>query len=147
MYARKVTKETLTAAAAAVGVDLDMDPKNQAGTSWRVKVNLRVPPEAYTPSGRRKTGKNEVKVRYQRLSASSFSPNRRVNAVCWHGFRDFFRAVYAIEPEAIFRTAIAKYEGSDAFECTFPLTAHKNIGSRFRPVAADEACECWEDGE
>jgi hypothetical protein len=82
--------------------------------------------------------------KYQRESARS--NGGRVNAVCWHGFRDFFRAVYRVTPDARFATAMDTWRGSADFEARFRDTGHKNIGSQACPVAAAEACRCPERG-
>ncbi len=124
MRASKVTLRTLQKAAASVHVEADIEAK---GKGFRVKLY----PMHFKGI-----------VPYQRKSASFFSQNRKVHAVCWHGFRDFFRAVYAIEPEAVFSTAFATYRGRDNFEETFSQTAYRNIGSQVYPVYASEACFC-----
>jgi hypothetical protein len=145
MLASKVTRETLEAAAAEVCVCLDLDRKNDAGTRWRVKVLPLVPESAYTPGGRRRKGE-KGNAPYQRTSFSYFRRGGRVHAVCWHGFRDFFRAVYRREPDAVFKTAIATYQGSADFEDRYPETGHRNVGPPIAPLAMAEACECPESG-
>jgi hypothetical protein len=141
MTATGVTREVLEAAAAEVGVRAEIEPLSQSGTRHRVKLYPVPPPEAYTKGGRRRPGKRGD-ARWQRTSASAFNDDRRVNAVCWHGFRAFFRAVYRMEPHAIFRTAAATYKGAEHFEAIHPSTARRNIGSNFRPVNMGEACRC-----
>ena len=85
--------------------------------------------------------------RYQRTSASiMFHEDRRVHAVCWHGFRDYFRAVYMRVPGAVFRTAMDTWKGSEDFEARFRASGHKNIGSQAAPVCAAEACRCPSSG-
>lgn len=144
MLAGHVTRETLEAAAAEVGVVAEIDTQNKAGTRHRVKLYPNVTPDMRTPSGRRRRLHGEsMRARYQRRSASGFRDGI-VNAVCWHGFRDYFRAVYRREPEAVFRTAYATYRGRQGFEATFPETGDRNIGSAFNPVLAREACYCGE---
>lgn len=84
---------------------------------------------------------------YQRISAAvMFREGRRVHAVCWHGFRDFFRAVFKKEPEATFHTALATWKGSKHFEANYRESGHRNIGSQMAPVYAAEACRCGEEG-
>ena len=66
---------------------------------------------------------------------------RRIWAVCWHGHRDYMRAVYELDPSARFKSAMADYRGADDFESKFPDTAYTNVGSQMFPVLAREKCE------
>ena len=145
MIVSNVTKNTLETAAIEVGVTLNIDALNKVGTRWRVKVLPLVPAEAYTPSGRRRTGE-KGNAPYQRTSPSYFNRGRRVHAVCWHGFRDFFRAVFRREPDAVFRTILATYRGSDDFETKYPETGYINFGPPIAPVTAAEVCACPDSG-
>lgn len=145
MQASKVQEQTLLEAAAEVGVRAEVETLNAKGDRHRVKLYPIVPAEALTPKGRRRKGE-KGDARYQRESASYFSGGRRVHAVCWHGFRDFFHAVYRREPGAIFRTAFATYRGKEGFEACYRETGHRNIGSKMAPVMAAEACRCGEAG-
>lgn len=141
MEASGITKEQLDSAAASVGVTLDARALNQKGTRWRVKVNP-ITEFHQGPRGGRKTFR-----KYQRTSASvMFHEGRKVHAVCWHGFRDFFRAAFALAPQAIFRTAMDTWRGSDDFEARYRTSGHRNIGSQAAPVCAAEACICGEEG-
>jgi hypothetical protein len=79
---------------------------------------------------------------YRRISASIFQNERRVNAICWHGFEEFFKRLFEITPEAKAITAMAVYDGKEGFYKTYPDTAFKNIGSQMYPVWASEACLC-----
>lgn len=72
----------------------------------------------------------------------SIKRGRRIAAVCWHGHRDFFRALYRRSPDARIKTALADYRGSDGFEAAFPATGHTNVGSWAQPEAASDACAC-----
>jgi hypothetical protein len=146
MTATNVTREVLEAAAAEVGVRAEIEPLSQSGTRYRVKLYPVPPPEAYTKGGRRRAGERGD-ARWQRTSASAFGEDRRVHAVCWHGFRAFFRAVYRRDPGVTFRTAAATYKGSEHFEAVHPSTARRNIGSQFRPVTMAGACRCDHLGE
>jgi hypothetical protein len=60
--------------------------------------------------------------------------------LCWHGFRDVFRAVMAVNGEAVIRSAKAVYKGSEGFEATYPSTADINVGSMFQPAYMPEMC-------
>jgi hypothetical protein len=81
---------------------------------------------------------------YRRVSASiAFNEGREVFAVCWHGHRDFFRALFAEFPSAVADTMMARYTAEN-FENVFPDTAYRNVGSRMYPVYASEVCRCGE---
>lgn len=79
---------------------------------------------------------------YRRLSASPLHRERKVNAVCWHGHRDFMRAIFRVNPEARIKSAFADYRGSEDFEQSFPETGYRNIGSVMYPCEAQDACVC-----
>jgi len=83
--------------------------------------------------------------KYQRISASTYN-DRRVYAVCWHGFRDYFRAVYALAPDAVFNTAFDRWKGSQDFEERYRSSGHRNVGSQMAPRCAAEVCACPESG-
>ncbi len=149
MIASNVSADTLKHAADTLGLTLDMAPLNVKGTRHRVKVNLgrnyRTPEIALTRFGNRRKGA-AGDYAYQRYSASAFAKDgRRVFAVCWHGFRDFFREVYKHEPNAVFQTAMETWRGSVDFEARHEQSASKNIGAPVRPVCAADACGCERD--
>ncbi len=135
MIAKDITRETLEVAAAEIGVTIQTTTLNQKGTRHRVKVNPGSWKDADT--GDRK---------YQRESAGYNGGSRRVAAVCWHGFRDYFRACFEREPNAVFRTAMDTWDGSEDFEERYRESGHRNIGSAYFPTGACEACRCPESG-
>lgn len=90
-------------------------------------------------------GKIDGDYKYQRTSASGFRPERRVFAVCWHGHRDFMRALYARDPEARIKSALADYKHSDHFEGTHEDTAYRQVGSQMYPMQMREVCNCWKE--
>jgi hypothetical protein len=145
MMASKISRETLERAAHEVGVRIEIDTKNAAGTRHRVKLFPDPPPTAYTKGGRRRPG-DEGDAPYQRESTSMFTGGRRVHAVCWHGFRDFFRTCYQYEPDAVFRTAVDTWRGSEDFEARYRGSGHHNIGAPICPVSMADACRCPERG-
>lgn len=77
----------------------------------------------------------------------SIKRGRRIAAVCWHGHRDFMRALYRRSPDMRLKTALADYRGADGFERAFPDTGRVNVGSAFEPQAAQDACECGHEVE
>lgn len=88
---------------------------------------------------------------YPRISASPLAwtggKQRRVWAVCWHGFRDYFRAVLTAYPTARIVTGMADYRGLSDFEERHRETGWANVGSQAYPVHACEACTCPESGD
>lgn len=92
-------------------------------------------------------GKGTTGKKYQRLgfSRTSNGNRRRIHSVCWHGYRDFMAAVYAVDPDAVFRTALATYRNRAEFERTFPATGDKQVGSMADPVRYRDLCTCQED--
>lgn len=144
MIASKVSATVLLEAARSIGVITDVN--SMSANRHRVKLYPDPSPDCYTRAGRRKTGP-QGDARYQRESVGFGTAGRRVNAVCWHGFRDYFRAVYEHCPEAIFRTSLATWKGSEHFEANFPASGHKNIGPLIAPVEYAGACRCPEAGE
>lgn len=78
----------------------------------------------------------------QRRSAGAFAPSRRINAVCWHGYRDVLIELFNINPSVRVYTAMAKYRGKGEFYKNYPLTGDRNIGSLAAPVTMPETCDC-----
>ena len=146
MLANGISREILESAANAIGVKAEIRATSNSGRRFRVKLYPIVPREALTKSGYRRKGECGD-APYQRISASAFSNDRRVHAVCWHGFRDYFRACFSAEPEAIFRTALDTWRGLEDFEARFRNSGGRNVGSQVRPVASAHACRCSESGE
>jgi hypothetical protein len=107
---------------------VDVSSLNAKGTRHRVKVNLTHGPD---------------RERYRAIRYG-LNGDRRVNAVCWHGFRDFFRECFSLEPDAVFRTALDTWNGSEDFETRYRQSGWKNIGSQLMPLNAANACDCGE---
>jgi hypothetical protein len=85
---------------------------------------------------------------YPRTSASYFYEGRRIAAICWHGYRDYLRAVFTEFPNARIVTVFADYRGLEGFENLYPDTAFTPLGA---PIAggyplACQACECPDSG-
>lgn len=70
---------------------------------------------------------------------------KRMPYICWHGYRDLFRAVFAKYPQATIRTGATVYRGQAHFEYTYQNT-DRNIGSQVSPFQYSEACDCKENG-
>lgn len=145
MQASNVTRDILARAATSIGVRAEIDTLNAKGTRHRVKLFPLVPDSAFTASGRRhKDERGDAP--YQRESVSFYSGGRRVNAVCWHGFRDYFRAVFTEAPDTVFRTTVDTWRGSEDFESRYRESGHRNIGAPIAPVPMCEACRCPDSG-
>lgn len=67
---------------------------------------------------------------------------RKVNAVCWHGFRDFMREVYQVNSQAVIVTAVIRYDSLAHFERLYPDTGYVNIHSHAKPLYYRDACRC-----
>lgn len=145
MIIRGMTRDQIRIAAGAACVGVEISTLNRKGTRHRVKVNSLPPETAYTASGRRKTGA-AGDAPYQRISPSLHNHGRRVHAVCWHGFRDFFRLCFMIAPDAVMATAMDTWRGSADFENRYRESGRRNVGSMIAPVAACEACRCEDAG-
>ena len=136
MIAKKCSMFDIEQAAFETGLTL-IDPAYKGGGSAiRFRLGL-------APHGPRMTEHKP----YQRAGYRTNKAGSRVaiNAVCWHGHRDFFRALYYRCPEAVIKTGLATYNGAEHFERTFAATGYVNIGSQMNPLAAADACFC--DGE
>ena len=153
MLARNVTREDLTIAADSVGIDvIDYRPKGKNGARFRL-----APRRLRTPAGR------ISKADTGRLCAvrgfRSDGIRKRTSSVCWHGHRDFFRALLKRRPDARIQTTLlarenrfnvyhgdltsgARWYTAENFEHVFPLTADLNIGSERDPLYVSDACEC-----
>jgi len=143
MVASKIGAEVLERAARDVGVRVEIN--SLSATRHRVKVLPDVPSRCYTPAGHRRKG-DAGDAPYQRESVGYGSAGRRVHAVCWHGFRDFFRAAFEHTPDAIFRTALDTWRGAQDFEARYAFSGTKNIGAPSAPTHFAEACRCPESG-
>ena len=137
----------LEAAAAQTGVRINWRSHWRPSTStyqhtgtFRLALNddgLR------TPRGRYRV-KNGEKL-LPRYSRTSWYRCAHVNAVCWHGHRDLFRALFAILPDLKIRTRMATYTGA-TFEDKFKDTYYINHGSRANPAEYGSLCICSEGG-
>ena len=156
MIASGITREQLELAAERVCVSVDCAPLNARGTRWCVKVRPKVSDECYrwheskgdafAPGAFRERGCRYEGARgdapYQRVRASE--RGQRVQAVCWHGFRDYFRACFALAPDATFRTALDHWRGAADFENRFEQTAARPTGPRMFGFTVSEVCACPE---
>ena len=123
-------------------------------------VGLRIhgwPHGDITPDGRAlrfrlaldtsQTRRDDGSLPFQRVSTNAWRRHeserpRRVNAVCWHGHREFMRAAFRVNPDARIKTALADYRGSDDFERTHRETF--GSGNEWN-LAYGSACSCPSD--
>jgi hypothetical protein len=137
MIARKIDRDTLERAAALIGVRAEIEER---GRGFKIKLRPNVnatPPTVSFQRGRY--------VRYG-MSRRADGSRRRIGAVCWHGFRDFFRACFIVAPFATFRTSVAFWQGRDDFEARYERTGEQNIGSAMDPLCFADACGCETNG-
>jgi|TARA_R100000482_G_scaffold124748_1_gene78810 hypothetical protein len=117
-------KSSLWSIAGKLGIDLDMN--QVSGNCHRVKLKLG-------------TSK-----KYQRLgfSRNKDGSRKKVNAVCWHGYRDFLKELYLISGTFKVVTAQATYNNIEDFYNKFEATGNNNIGSMVDPLPYRKACNC-----
>ena len=120
MLVKGATKEKLKSCAAAIGVEVtDLDDRG-VWTKFRL-----------SPGG---------EPCYRRIS----NTGRRVNAVCWHGHRDFLLWLFELCPDATLKTSLATYRGKEDFLKKFESTGWNNCGSMAMPLTYRHACKCEE---
>ncbi len=70
------------------------------------------------------------------------APRTAGAAVCWHGHREFFDALFTAFPDARVKTWMATYNGDDDFTDKFSATRSMNVGSVAHPRKAGQMCDC-----
>jgi hypothetical protein len=118
------------------------DAINRAGETYGVHVHNDAKP-LYYGSGKGYRGRVIAESSRVRGARRSWS-GRRTNAACWHAYRDCMYAVFAIDPNAVIVTAMARYDGLAGFEKNYPETANHNIGSMVQHAYMPDLCECGE---
>jgi len=88
---------------------------------------------------KKKENKNYQRTGYYNNKDGS---KRKVNAICWHGFRDFITEIYKFHPHVRVVSSTATYLNKQDFEFKYPDTAYKNIGSIMQPMYYASACLC-----
>jgi len=129
MLIRGATREDLTAAVRATpGVRFFYEPY-AVGRGWRFRLKTDGP-----------------KPRFGRVSANQVRRNgerRRIpGAVCWHGHREFMRALFERAPGATLETGLITYRGREDFERRHASTGLRNVGSQVWPVFYGNCCDC-----
>ena len=108
-------------------LEIEIDYNSISGNCYRVKLV------------KKKENKN-----YQRkgfYNNKNGTP-RKVNAICWHGYRDFLTELYKIYSDLRVFTAQITYNNKEDFELKYPDTANINIGSMVQPLSYKDACFC-----
>lgn len=130
MIAKNTTVQELERAAELVGVRL-RDSRDESTTrTARVRFTLALNGERYRRWNHRR--------------------DRKVGAVCWHGHRDFFRALFELNPRAVvdisgrFNSGDKIRYTSENFESVFESTGDRNIGSVYERCQYRDACDCEE---
>jgi len=110
----------------AKDLQINVDFDQVSGNCWRVKLKL---------------GSSK---KYQRLgfSRNKDGSRKKVNAVCWHGYRDFIIELYKISPDFRIVSAQATYNNKEDFYSKYPATGKNNIGSMIDPLNYEDACNC-----
>lgn len=114
--------EILRRAAAKIGAQVNADGQDvvrtrDAGQRLRIDATIRpLTPDTYRSKGH---------------------GGRRVNAVCWHGHREWMRAIFAEYPETVIRSALATYKGAEHFEETHEGTSREGL-------SGSQSCTCEE---
>lgn len=159
MVGQNVTAAQVSTAAARVGLRADIRDTFEVSRGKGKGPGVRFGLKLGEPNPKREAdGVLLPKYRYQRESANVHMVNkdgeaRRVASVCWHGHRDFFRALWALAPGARVRTAqtVRTVPGgwytADNFEAQYHGTGDVNIGSQMYPRRYADACVCHRVGE
>jgi hypothetical protein len=147
MIAKGTTAGAIVLAAAKVGVRVDVrDVRPTRDGGQRVRFGLRLG-DAISTTGKKK----DARRKYQRVGVAGWNAagaTRRIASVCWHGHREFFRALFAGSPSARVQTAQTmtavpgKWYTADNFESVYQNTGHVNVGSQYAPLAYADACTC-----
>jgi hypothetical protein len=130
LYSRTLSTTDLDVIASELGIQVEHGPDFFGPRARRIDVRL-------FPEG----GSDQF--RLIRISSYLKSGRRRIHAVCWHGHYAFMRAVFMLDPNAKFRTALDTWDGRQDFFERAAASGHKNIGSMVEPLAYGNACDCW----
>lgn len=65
---------------------------------------------------------------------------RKVHAVCWHGYKEFLTHLFELSPDAVVTTALATYRGREDFLAKFPDTANHSVNS-FLGITVTDGCD------
>ena len=114
---------------------------------YEIKLKLNIEIDYNSISGncyRVKLVKKKENKNYQRKGFynNKNGTARKVNAICWHGYRDFLTELYNIYSDLRVITTQITYNNKQDFELKYPDTANINIGSMVQPLKYKDACFC-----
>lgn len=98
----------------------------------------------------RKNGNHNVRIALRTRSGSVYGSRhswtgRKGPYACWHVFRDFYRELFALEPNAVVVSSFAKFTAAN-FEDTYQDTYYTNAGSMMQPVHFGDLCHDCHEG-
>lgn len=126
MVIEGITDADLAQLVAAVGLRADRVRRIDTKTAPRVRFHL---------------ARGVGHARYQRTSYDG----RRINAVCFHGYRAFFDALFAAFPTAKAWGGYYfefRYDGVDDYHARFDALGDTVLGAYNRTMLYREACNC-----
>ena len=75
-------------------------------------------------------------------SRRAFTTNRRGPWLCWHGFEDFIRVMFAVGATRV-KSSMGDWRSLDEFEMDLDRLGNINVGSIMYPAyLGDSPCEC-----
>ena len=121
----KLKKEDFIKIANSYGIGIDIE--NTSSNCFKVKLN-RLDNDKYQKLGN--------------MYSEKLGRYNKVNAICWHGFKDFLQGIYKEDSNLRVVTAIIEYKNKDDFELKYNDTGFKNIGSMIAPRYFNDSCMC-----
>ena len=82
---------------------------------------------------------------FRRRSGSVYQGNRRIWAIDYYGHLAFFAELYAANPGAIVRSAMASWDSREDFLNEADAIGDRNIGSYYHPMLYRDASDSNED--
>lgn len=108
----------------------------------------------YTVQFRLRLDRTHQPAKYQRTSFNLFRYGQKVNAVCWHGYRDFIRRCYHWDNTIEFTCGVGvysinapmksiKYYSLEQFNAVYPETDYE-VGGTEKLAFISQCCTCPE---
>ncbi len=129
----------------AIAADLGFRPENERreGRYWCFVLRMATP---IGRAGWRRASPEALRYRKRSYHATVYGKGDGAfggsGAVCFHGHRKFMRRLFEVNPEAVVRTKLAAYLGTEDFEEKWPAVGQRNVGSVAYPISYDESCDC-----
>lgn len=134
--AREYLRLCITTAIEQIGIRAQITPDRHCRRGLKVNLIPGDSSEMRTPSGRLRKNSS---IPYALRSSRGMLMSRYV---CWHGHRDFLRAIFELSPDTYVRTKLAHYKGKNDFAQKYPDTYYTNVGSSMYPSAYGNNCDC-----